>query len=835
MRESPEAAGKWGAVVRGFQGYCQYSQALPRMWPVDTECLPPPLEITSIRSVKKTTAIAPVEQRGRSRPRHGLASRHNPAKTTGRTTMASLHSRPSAKSPAARNCLAALALHRDRQTAGGGGGRGRVSLAPRFLGYFAVPVHRRVVAKSPTLERLSVQFPAVMTSIKTLNRTHVDEIERLRAGNTNTLGFLPKSAIAQQVDQGGGIGLWSRAGRLLGYILLAFQRQHVRIIHLCVDDKHRRRGYAKRMVEAAIEKAKDRNIGLIKLNCRRDYDAHAIWPVLGFVPLDETDAKTPGRRLTQWCLGIPGYGQPDIFDAILADDKVNATIDTQILLHLGNPLDETTKNAHALQADFLSDRLELHITDEAFIDIDRSGSKATRSRSRAQAHAFHTIKHDRIRAENTEKKLRLVLPAKTKQALSDIRHIAKTSASDIDTFITLDEGILKAADKIYRCAAVRVVRPYKLIMELHEAVDGGAYEPSPVSGIRLAWKKLKAEDSLRGKRGDFLAPRERRELVYRRLDEGLSLPDMWDVEGLWKGQVLLAIRMVSSMNVKDERMTVKLCRVSRRIPHHQRSLFDEYTVSSLLHEAVKRGQRTIEVLPECMPTDSESTLQNMGFFRVQDRYVRACPAEVMNSDELYQIIDGLGRDEISDGNMERESSPVVLEGDRLPCIMVPIKPGFARDLFDMDGAADDLFGAKPEILLRWGNAYYRRKGQHLLIKAPARILWYVSKSTSCVVAVSHLDKVMFGTPKEMFRENRNLGTLEWKHIWAMCKGDFAEEIMVLRFSNSFQFRRPVQLEELRSIYRRNGRKHPNLQSPTSVPNEVLAHIFQAGFPRRNSA
>lgn len=673
-----------------------------------------------------------------------------------------------------------------------------------------------------------------MASIKTLNRTHVDEIERLRAENTNTLGFLPKSAIAQQVDQGGGIGLWSAANRLVGYILLAFQRQHVRIIHLCVDGEQRGRGYARRMVEAAIETAKARKIGLIKLNCRRDYLAHAIWPQLGFVPLDETDAKTPGRRLTQWCLGIPGYGQPDLFDAILADDKVNVTIDTQIVLHLGKPLDETTKIAHALQADFLSDRLECHITDEVFLEIHRADSEETRSRSREHALTFHTIKHDRIRAEDAEEKLRFVLPAATIREVSDIRHIAKTSASDINTFLTLDEGILDAAEEIERRVAVRVVRPDILIMELHEAIKGEAYSPLPVSGMRLAWKKLKAEDSLRQQRGYFLAPRERGSRVFQILDEGLSRPDIWNVEGLWADNELLAVRM-SSMNANSEKMAVKLCRVSRRIPPQRRTLLNEYSVSSLLHKAVRHGYRTVEIFPSCMAADSEGALEKMGFFGVQDGYVRTCPAEVMTADELYQMMDGLGRDEICEDSMEADSSPVVLEDGHLPCIMVPIKPGFARDLFDTDSAAADIFGAKSEILFQWQNAYYRRKGQHRLITAPARILWYASKKTSCAVAVSHLDKVMFGTPKEMFRENRNLGALEWKHIWKMCKGDFAREIMVLRFSSSFLFRCPVHLDKLGEIYRDNGLRGPNIQSPTSVPSEVLAHIFQAGFPRRNSA
>ena len=182
--------------------------------------------------------------------------------------------------------------------------------------------------------------------------------------------------------------------------------------------------------------------------------------------------------------------------------------------------------------------------------------------------------------------------------------------------------------------------------------------------------------------------------------------------------------------------------------------------------------------------------------------------------------------------LERICSPVALEDGDSQCLMVPIKAGYAKSLFDTNLASNDLFGADKVVLLRAQNVYFRNKNHHHMIQAPARILWYVSGIG--VVATSWLDCVQIGSPKEIFRDNRRLGALAWRDIHEMCKGGEVRDIMALRFSHTFLLRAPVGLDSLRGLYGRHSKKLV-IQSPSRVPKALFLDIFRAGFPMEATA
>ena len=65
----------------------------------------------------------------------------------------------------------------------------------------------------------------------------------------------------------------------------------------------------------------------------------------------------------------------------------------------------------------------------------------------------------------------------------------------------------------------------------------------------------------------------------------------------------------------------------------------------------------------------------------------------------------------------------------------------------------------------------------------------------------------------------------------MCSGSKVQDVMVLRFSHTYLFNRPVLLEELRSLYAEHGAGLV-LQSPSIVPKALFLDIFQMGFGGR---
>ena len=116
-----------------------------------------------------------------------------------------------------------------------------------------------------------------------------------------------------------------------------------------------------------------------------------------------------------------------------------------------------------------------------------------------------------------------------------------------------------------------------------------------------------------------------------------------------------------------------------------------------------------------------------------------------------------------------------------------------------------------------------------MLTAPGRILWYVSGRVGEVVAVSHLDEVELDRPKSLYRKYQKLGILEWKDIYQFCGQDIDKEIMALRFSRTFMFRRRIPLSELRDALGKE-RIGESLQSPSNVPYALLVRLFNIGFP-----
>ena len=96
------------------------------------------------------------------------------------------------------------------------------------------------------------------------------------------------------------------------------------------------------------------------------------------------------------------------------------------------------------------------------------------------------------------------------------------------------------------------------------------------------------------------------------------------------------------------------------------------------------------------------------------------------------------------------------------------------------------------------------------------------------MAISQLDDIETGTARNLFRGYSGLGILDWNQIHSMCDGDPDTDIMALKFSHTFPFRRPISLEHLRVIYEEEGASLV-LQSPSQVPRSTFKRLFQFGF------
>ena len=98
--------------------------------------------------------------------------------------------------------------------------------------------------------------------------------------------------------------------------------------------------------------------------------------------------------------------------------------------------------------------------------------------------------------------------------------------------------------------------------------------------------------------------------------------------------------------------------------------------------------------------------------------------------------------------------------------------------------------------------------------------------------MSHLDKVVINTPKELFQRFKKHGTLEWKDLYEMCGRDIAQKLMVLQFSHTFPLKMPVPLAEVWKAFDENGIGR-SLQSPRGISFDTFKRIFQLGYPEQS--
>ena len=688
------------------------------------------------------------------------------------------------------------------------------------------------LAKTDQAEDNCVSVPVEMNvEILRLTPDDLDAVDDLMKRNSRTLGFLPTEALTDYLHKGCVLGAKVGSDSLIGYLLYAPSQSRFRIVQLCVSQEFRGRGLASRLLEELKGVATTQSA--ITLSCRRDFPAHYMWPKLGFVAIGEKPGRSEaGHPLTLWHLTLNSANQMalGLFKARTSDETVDVIIDAQVFFDLSNPDSDGSGQSTALLSDFLVDSLNLWTTDELFNEIDRSDDPEQRRIGRASLQQFPQVTYSSRLVDNFDSSLRNVLPDRTPSQVSDVRHLAKAASSDVDVFVTRDRFLLTRARDIADLTNLRVLSPTELIVELNELLDGQSYGPDRVSGLRLGWYRFTAQDLASLPIASFLNEGEGQRQLGLVLDSYLVRPNDYQCELLKAGDIDVAIRVIPT--TLEGTVTVPLARVARSA---DRSLFGRFLIADTIAKAVDKNQDMVEFGLLGLTPALTPDLMEMGFTRCSDTFVKFCFSGCLDREDVLNKIGALSTETepafagFSDLELERSCAPVSLNADQ-NYFLVPIRPGYAMSLIDRHLSSADMFGGDPSVLLRWENVYYRRATtSHKILKAPGRILWYVSRSQKQIVAVSHLDEVVIDTAKELLRRFKKFGILGWEELYQMCAGDTSRDLMALRFSHTFVFRRRISLNEVRAVYAEDG-SGLTVQQPTSMPASRFQKLFKLGFP-----
>ena len=670
------------------------------------------------------------------------------------------------------------------------------------------------------------------TTISKLTVADLDAVDELMKRYSGTIGFLPLAVLEDYLRKESVLGAKAPDGQLIGYLLYGSYPDRFRIAQLCVRVEFRKRGIARDLLDTLKASASTQKV--IRLRCRNDFDVHHMWEKLGFVPLYETRGRSrDGLPLTLWYLPLALDDQLSLFRANMSDDVLDVVIDANVFFDLDEPDNEETQLSKALLSDLFVDTLNLWYTDELLTEINRSASPNKRNAARTKASSFSPVQHDPLLVENFAQALTRILPSSNDSQVSDIRHLAKTASSDLNIFVTNDRNLLKKAKQITRVLNVELLSPTALILRLNELSEAQAREPDRVAGPGLQWQRLESKAFENFPFDRFLECGEKLNQLRERVSSVLIDSPQTELEVLWSESRPIAFRILS-YDIPRETLIVALGRLAKS---EDAGLLGRFLISDAVYVARRRNFGLVKFKESALPVSLIQGLSEMGFTRIGDEFIRFCFARYLDRSAAVSEIAKLAPQASTNYQsmpsleLEHSCSPLILEKSQ-NFFLIPIRPGYALNLFDRQQSSQDLFGGNPDVLLRWSNVYYRRVSHHKMLKAPGRILWYVSGKRGEVICVSRLDQVEMDPPKELFRRFEKYGTLEWEDLYKMCAGDVTKELMALRFSHTFPLTRPVSLTEVWQAFEEDGIGR-SLQSPRRIPFDTFNKLLQLGYQEQS--
>ena len=665
--------------------------------------------------------------------------------------------------------------------------------------------------------------------IRRLDAGDVDAVDRLRKANGATLGFLPREALLAYLQKGWVLGAECSDGSLAAYILFANRTRDVRVAHVCVCCELRGKGLARKLMERLAMDSRNQRLLSLELHCRRDFDANAMWEKLGFIPWGEKPGRAKsGTTLTLWRRELAQSNQMQLVFDGACHGEIDVVMDAQVVFDLETPDDDgPAAPSKALLSDFLTDELNLKITDETLVEIDRDDNDERRNRSRQEALRFQQVPYDDHSFRQIQVALEQVLPTTSDNDLSDVKQLAKAAASNATYFATRDKTLLSKFQAINELTGLHVRSPARIIVEINDRT-AGVQGAERISGSNVEWRRLSTSELQSFESGTFLRERERKHHFEQILDVHLSQPQSSISEILRFADATVAIRVLSVDD--DKALNVHLGRVTHRA--HDR-LVEPYFVMALVLKAAQTGAEMIVIAKDQVSDRLAPHYRDFGFVEHGESLVRFCIPAVLRRNEVLDRMESLRPGSTSafsgmeQGELERRCSPLCLADFEQSFLIIPIRPGYAVNIVDFMRSADDLYGGDPSRLLRPDNVYYRSAGAFRNLEPPARILWYVS-GDGLIAGSSHLDSVEIGPAKDMFRKHQKQGTLDRRSVVQIAKGDPEGEVMALSFSDTHPFPRRVSLNEIREIYCDLG--IGTQFSPMSI-RTVSAEIFHELFKR----
>jgi len=681
---------------------------------------------------------------------------------------------------------------------------------------------------------------------------HLSTVIELWRANAATLGLLPKGAFEQRAASGQILVALDPQAACIAYLLYRCSYNRITIVHLCISRIYRSQGVARLLVDKLKQITKEKYTG-IGLSCRRDYQLHYFWSRFGFVAQHDKAGKSRDKKLlTFWWFD---HGHPNLFSSAPTqklESKLCVVIDASIFSDLfSDEVNDQNEESKLLISDWLEPELELCLTNEIFNNIDRICDEHDRNRQREFAKTFTRLPSPSQSLDTLFESLQSFLFKKsTVISELDLRHLGRTITSDSQVFVTKLNDLLILADEIYKEFRLSILTPNDLLIQLDELRRKPDYQPVRLAGTLLEIKQLKPGQE------DFLAKYfqcdkqgENRAEFQQQLRRFLAEPDKFECYVVEQENKPLALFIYGKKNINE--LEIPIFRVGDN--SLSATLARHLIFKSVLRSAHDHRQFT-RITDSYLEETVTTVIQEDAFVRVHDGWVKTNLAVVETASQLStrlntlastlgeeykfcrQIADSLITENLindvqASANIERFLFPAKIIDAEIPTFIIPIKPRWAKDLFDEGLANQNVLGGKTELAFSREAVFYRSIRNLRGLKSPGRLLWYVSQDednyyykVSSIRACCFIDEVVIGKPKELYQRFQRLGVYELTDILNVNQ-DKNGNIMAIRFSNIELFSHPIPLNKVQDILR----KKETIQSPCKICNDFFKKLYNLGI------
>jgi hypothetical protein len=182
--------------------------------------------------------------------------------------------------------------------------------------------------------------------------------------------------------------------------------------------------------------------------------------------------------------------------------------------------------------------------------------------------------------------------------------------------------------------------------------------------------------------------------------------------------------------------------------------------------------------------------------------------------------------------IERLIAPGKLRsGNKVPCFVIPIRPDFARALFDENLGQRGFWDEDADLLFNPLSVYYSGA---TITPQPGRLLWYVSDKVGYmgkrIRACSQLRGVAVDEPLNLYRRFRHFGVYSLQNVENLAT-EKRPNVKAMEFSDTELLKSPITLKSIRNVL---ASEKQTFQGPTSISESQFLTLYEHGMSNASS-